>query len=112
MAKKILTKIRQGKIQKFARPSFPRNSNGHRDQRSSVNDETRRAKPSRTSKRAARKVLLMPGQEEPTLAEELIKKGKDRGFLTQDDILSVFPEAESNLEQLEELYIVLFDEGI
>jgi RNA polymerase primary sigma factor len=51
-------------------------------------------------------------EEEPTLVEELIKKGKDQGYLTQDDVLSVFPEAESNLEQLEELYIVLFDEGI
>ncbi len=50
--------------------------------------------------------------EEPTLAEELIKKGKEQGYLTQDDVLSAFPEAESNLEQLEELYIVLFDEGI
>jgi RNA polymerase primary sigma factor len=56
--------------------------------------------------------LLGQAEEEPTAAEELIKKGKDQGYLTQDDILSVFPEAESNLEQLEELYIVLFDEGI
>ncbi len=51
-------------------------------------------------------------EEEPTLAEDLIAKGKEQGYLTQDDILSRFPEAESNLEQLEELYIVLFDEGI
>ena len=51
-------------------------------------------------------------EEEPTAVDELIKKGKEQGYLTQDDILQVFPEAESNLEQLEELYIVLFDEGI
>ncbi|CAG0941544.1 partial RNA polymerase sigma factor SigA, partial [Anaerolineae bacterium] len=59
--------------------------------------------------------VVLPGaqpEEEPTLAEELIKKGKEQGYLTQDDILSMFPEAESNMEQLEELYIVLFDEGI
>ena len=53
-----------------------------------------------------------PTEEEPTLVDELIKKGKDQGYLTQDDILTQFPEAESNLEQLEELYIVLFDEGV
>ncbi|MBI5300644.1 MAG: RNA polymerase sigma factor RpoD [Chloroflexi bacterium] len=53
-----------------------------------------------------------PLDEESTLAEELIKKGKDQGYLTQDDILVLFPEAESSLEQLEEMYIVLFDEGI
>ena len=51
-------------------------------------------------------------EEEPSLVEELIKKGKEQGYLTQDDVLSQFPEAEANMEQLEELYIVLFDEGI
>ncbi len=51
-------------------------------------------------------------EEERTVIDELIAKGKTQGFLTQDDILNVFPEAESNLEQLEELYIVLFDEGV
>ena len=51
-------------------------------------------------------------EEEQTIVDELIAKGKTQGFLTQDDILSAFPEAESNLEQLEELYIVLFDEGV
>ena len=57
-------------------------------------------------------IALTQPEEEPTLVEEMIKKGKEQGYLTQDDVLSVFPEAESNLEQLEELYIVLFDEGI
>lgn len=51
-------------------------------------------------------------EEEQTIVDELIVKGKTQGFLTQDDILLAFPEAESNLEQLEELYIVLFDEGV
>jgi RNA polymerase primary sigma factor len=57
-------------------------------------------------------LAIVQPEEEPTLAEELIKKGKEQGYLTQDDVLSMFPEAESNMEQLEELYIVLFDEGI
>ncbi|MBI5032405.1 MAG: RNA polymerase sigma factor RpoD [Chloroflexi bacterium] len=55
---------------------------------------------------------MVQPEEEPTPVEELIKKGKEQGYLVQDDILQVFPEAESNMEQLEELYIVLFDEGI
>ena len=57
-------------------------------------------------------LALGQSEEENTPVDELIKKGKDQGYLTQDDVLQVFPEAESNLEQLEELYIVLFDEGI
>src|SRR5512142_611872 len=48
-------------------------------------------------------------EEEQTIVDELIAKGKTQGYLTQEDIRSAFPEAESNLEQLEELYIVLFD---
>lgn len=70
------------------------------------------AKYAKQGKNAKRAGMLGQREEEPTAAEELIKKGKEKGFLSQDDILSVFPEAESNLEQLEELYIVLFDEGI
>jgi len=43
---------------------------------------------------------------------ELIKKGRDQGFLTQDDILEVFPTAEDNLEELDDLYDRLLAEGI
>lgn len=50
--------------------------------------------------------------EEQTIVNELIVKGKSQGFLTQDQILVAFPEAETKMEQLEELYIVLFEEGI
>jgi len=50
--------------------------------------------------------------QESNRAEEIVKKGKEQGYLTQDDILTLFPEAESRLEQLEEMYIILFDEGI
>ncbi|MBI3740570.1 MAG: RNA polymerase sigma factor RpoD [Chloroflexi bacterium] len=56
--------------------------------------------------------ILGQGEEESTPVELLIQKGKDQSYLTQDDVLHVFPEAESNMEQLEELYIVLFNEGI
>ena len=43
---------------------------------------------------------------------ELIKKGRDQGFLTQDDILEVFPDAENHLIELDELYDKLLAEGI
>lgn len=44
--------------------------------------------------------------------KELIKKGRDQGFLTQDDILEVFPDAEDRLEELDELYDTLMSEGV
>lgn len=43
---------------------------------------------------------------------ELIKKGRDQGFLTQEDILEVFPQAEDNLSELDDLYDKLLAEGI
>ena len=43
---------------------------------------------------------------------ELIKKGRDQGFLTQDEILEVFPDAEKRLLELDDLYDRLLAEGI
>lgn len=106
MAKKVVNKIRKGASLRVA---APKNGNGHRAEMLRAPLAPVRGA---SAKHGKRKPLLLPQDEEPTLAEELIKKGKEKGFLSQDDILSVFPEAESNLEQLEELYIVLFDEGI
>lgn len=54
--------------------------------------------------------LVQP--EAHAVVQELITKGKAQGYLAQDQILTVFPEAETNMEQLEELYIVLFEEGV
>lgn len=42
----------------------------------------------------------------------LIKKGREQGFITQDEILEVFPDAELRLTELDELYDKLFAEGI
>ena len=44
--------------------------------------------------------------------KKLIKLGKDRGFVTQEEILQVFPKPEETLEAVDELYIKLIDEGI
>lgn len=45
-------------------------------------------------------------------AKDLIKEGKENGFLTQEDILSVFPRPELHLKDLDELYDKLFKSGI
>ncbi len=46
------------------------------------------------------------------LQAKLIKAGKEQGFLTQDEILEVFPDAEKRLGELDELYDKLLSEGI
>jgi RNA polymerase primary sigma factor len=42
----------------------------------------------------------------------LIKKGRDQGFLTQDEILEIFSDAEERLDELDDLYDKLLAEGI
>lgn len=43
---------------------------------------------------------------------KLIKNGKKVGYVTQEDILKIFPKAEEDLEGLDELYTYLIKEGI
>lgn len=42
----------------------------------------------------------------------LIKKGKKQGFVTQEEILKYFPDAEGRLEELDDLYDRLFELNI
>ncbi|MBI4675373.1 MAG: RNA polymerase sigma factor RpoD [Chloroflexi bacterium] len=46
------------------------------------------------------------------IVQQLLEKGKAQGWLSQEQIMTALPEAESNMEQLEEVYILLFEEGI
>ncbi len=52
----------------------------------------------------------------PTLSSHLVKKllekGKKQGFLTQDEVMEVFPFAENYLEELDEFYNKALDSGI
>jgi RNA polymerase primary sigma factor len=44
--------------------------------------------------------------------EELLKKGKERGFVTYDEIIKHFPTLESDISYLEELYEKLASSGV
>lgn len=52
------------------------------------------------------------GARSAEAAEQLIMLGRDQGFVTYDDVLSAFPEAETNIEGLEDLFTNLFEQGI
>lgn len=45
-------------------------------------------------------------------AQELLTQARQKGYLTSDDVLLVFPDPELHLEALEELYSQLQEEGI
>ena len=56
---------------------------------------------------------LVKGKMTPTdRADELVFKGKKRGFITFDEILRSFPNIETNIEFLDELYEKLTTAGI
>jgi RNA polymerase primary sigma factor len=44
--------------------------------------------------------------------QELVIKAREQGFLTQDEILEVFPDAEKRIPELDSLYEELLAEGI
>lgn len=44
--------------------------------------------------------------------EELFEKGKAQGFITQDEIMAIFPDVEESVEELDEIYANLGEQGI
>jgi RNA polymerase primary sigma factor len=44
--------------------------------------------------------------------KELIKRGREQGFLTQDEILEFYPDAEKKISELDDLYDRLLSESI
>ncbi|MBI1801351.1 MAG: RNA polymerase sigma factor RpoD [Chloroflexi bacterium] len=63
-------------------------------------------------RRATTKLAIQePAEPTPTL-EGLIRKAEDQGYLNSSDILSVYPEAEENLLQLDDLFTYLQNRGI
>ena len=45
-------------------------------------------------------------------ARRLMDRAEEQGFLTVDDVLELFPEAERRLRELEELMMFLYEQGV
>ena len=71
---------------------------------------------SRVSKAASSKKPAKKGKEEEPTGKgsliEFVKLGKQRGFVTEDEILQIIPEVEKNVAQLEKLYEKLEKSGV
>ncbi len=50
-------------------------------------------------------------EEHPGIGQ-LVELGKERGYVTIDDILSIFPEVERDIDQLEDAYAALISAGV
>jgi RNA polymerase primary sigma factor len=59
-----------------------------------------------------RKNELVEIEEEVSGEEYLLTKAAEQGFVTYSDILTAFPEAEENLEELEDILTTLIETGI
>ncbi|MBI3342153.1 RNA polymerase sigma factor RpoD [Candidatus Curtissbacteria bacterium] len=44
--------------------------------------------------------------------KKLVKRGRDQGFVTQDEILAIFPRPEEHIEEIDELYFKFLEEGV
>ena len=44
--------------------------------------------------------------------ESLLLLGRSQGYVSYDDVLKVMPEAENSMEQLEDIFASLFEQGI
>ena len=82
--------------------------------------EPKKKKSAQKAKQTAEQLRLLeipaeeplPAEEENTAIEQLIEIGRDRGYVTIDDILTLFPDAERDIDQLEEAYTALLAAGV
>jgi RNA polymerase primary sigma factor len=55
---------------------------------------------------------LIDSEEEVSGEEYLLSKASEQGFVTYEDILTAFPRAEENLEELEDILVLLIEASI
>jgi RNA polymerase primary sigma factor len=48
----------------------------------------------------------------PKSARDLLRQGKEDGFLVQDDIMMIFPEPEHHIDEIDEFFVQAFAQGI
>jgi len=57
-------------------------------------------------------MIKLEQQEQSDRIEWLLEEVGEEGYLTSDQILVAFPEAENDIAQLEDLFAILYDRGI
>ncbi len=51
-------------------------------------------------------------KSDSALIKKLLEKGKRDGYVTQEEVLTYFPEAEEDIKKLDDLYSIFIEEGI
>ena len=95
------------KAQKMRAASKGRSKSGAK--KKLVSKSAKKSKASRKEKRAKRAGLV---EAKKDAFNELMARGKQRGFVTEDEIIHILPDVEQDLENLENLYERLETSGI
>lgn len=64
------------------------------------------------AKKVAKKTTVKEEGRKKDLVGDLIARGKQRGFITEDEIMHAIPNAEQNIEELESFYERLEEVGV
>jgi RNA polymerase primary sigma factor len=106
VTKKVNTKVTKKAVKKISKPVkkvVAKKSSKSKDPSKPAYKPkafTIRTKPKKEGEKKEEKKISTKEQ----LAEELINKGKERGFVTYDEIIKYFPTIETDIVFLEELY--------
>ena len=102
LCKKVSRKKTRKAPKKTAK-KFPRKTAKKKTKKTLKKTARKTAKKYAKSKRAG-KIKHSKKTESKDVIKELLSRGKQRGFVTEDEIIHIMPEIEKNLESLEELY--------
>jgi RNA polymerase primary sigma factor len=79
-----------------------------KNKKAAIKSVTVKKNKSTSNRDKARKEVLgkgeKPDEKKRNLLDDLIYRSKQRGFITEDEILNAIPDAEKEIEKLEELY--------
>jgi RNA polymerase primary sigma factor len=113
MSKKKKNRKKQVSTAKKRRTSHSRLRRG---KKSAVKSKKKKQKKARSAKKAARRKLTPAASlkkgEKASASYDLVTKGKQRGFVTEDEIIHAIPDVEKNLEGLNDLYDKLEGAGV
>lgn len=102
MSKKGKSRKRIKKVRKLSRKYGGRKSL-HRIQRLKKRARVKRHTRFIKAKKAHLKIAK-PLESDEGIIKELVQRGKQRGFITEDEIIHIIPDIENNLDKLETLY--------
>jgi RNA polymerase primary sigma factor len=106
--KKTVKKIANKKPKKAVKKSSPKKTTKKLVAKKSVSKNVTANKP--PIKNSSKK--LTKGEVQKKLGSEIIQKGKKRGFVTYDEILKAFPNIETDVVFLDDLYAQLETAGV